>query len=141
MSCFAVMEKTFKMPKKSKLATPEWILHGYDSIEEYNKKNFQEKNSLGFSTSLQKINSVENKSKGISKEKKSGKTFKIKTCPECNSDDIGVVLSGIDSEEESNTGSEWKCRKCKWVGEDVVEKELNEEDFMKYLDEKGEEVA
>lgn len=108
------------MPKKSKLATPEWILQGYNSIEEYNQ--------------------VKGNSK-ISKEKKSKKTFKIKTCPECNSDDVGVVLSGSDSEEESNTGNKWECRKCKWMGEDVLEKELNEEEFMKYLDEKGEEVA
>jgi len=103
------------MPKKSKLATPEWILEGYDSIDEYNK------------------------SKGISKEKKSGKIFKIKVCPECESDDVGVVLSGSD--EEEGGGGEWECRKCKWVGEDVIEKELDEEEFMKYLDEKGEEVA
>ena len=74
------------MPKKSKLATPAWILEGYDSLEEYNK------------------------AKGISSKsskKKSGKTFKIKVCPECNSDDVHVVLSELDSEEESNTGREW----------------------------------
>jgi len=103
------------MPKKSKLATPEWILEGYDSIDEYNK------------------------SKGISKEKKSGKIFKIKVCPECESDDVGVVLSGSD--EEEGGGGEWECRKCKWTGEKVIEKELDENEFMKYLDEKGEEVA
>ena|SRR3989344_9570668 len=118
------------MVKKSKLATPEWILEGYDSEEEYNKK------------------------KGVKKEKKKDghrsvspkalnagrKTFKIRECPKCGSDEVGVVLSGIDLEEESGTGQEWECRKCKWKGEDIVKKELNEEELMKYLDEKGEEV-
>lgn len=104
--------------KKSKLATPEWILEGYSSPAEYEK------------------------AKGISgKNKKAGKVFKIRECPKCGSDEVGVVLSGSDSEEESNTGKQWECRKCKWKGENVVEKELTEDEFMKYLDEKGEEVA
>jgi Zn-finger protein len=47
----------------------------------------------------------------------------------------------MDSEEESNTGKQWECRKCKWVGSNVKEKELTEDEFMEYLDEKGEEVA
>ena len=50
-----------KMTKKEKLKTPEWILQGYDSEEEYNK-----------------IKGIENK--------KTGKTFKIRKCPECGSD-------------------------------------------------------
>lgn len=108
----------FKMAKKSKLSTPEWILEGYDSKEDYEK------------------------AKGISgKNKKEGKTFKIRVCPKCGSDDVGIVLSGSDSEEESNTGKEWECRKCKWKGANVREKELSEDEFMKYLDERGEDVA
>lgn len=103
--------------KKSKLSTPAWILEGYDSPAEYNK------------------------AKGISNDKKKGKTFKIRECPECGSDDVGLVLSNMDSEEESNTGKQWKCNKCKWTGSSVNEKELTEDEFMKYLDEKGEDVA
>jgi len=107
----------FKMAKKSKLATPEWILQGYDSIEEYNK------------------------SKGVSTKKKQGKTFKVRECPECGSDDVGVVLSESDKEEDSGTGQEWECRKCKWKGQDIVVKELNEDELMEYMDKRGEEVA
>ena len=103
--------------KKSKLATPAWIIEGYDSPEEYNK------------------------AKGISEDKKKGKTFKIRECPKCGSDDVGLVLSNMDSEEESNTGKQWECHKCKWTGSNVNEKELTEDEFMKYLDEKGEEVS
>lgn len=99
---------------KSKLATPDWIKEGYDSPEEYNK------------------------SKGIKKgKKKEGKTFKVRRCPKCNSDEVGVLLTG----EEGKGKGEWECRKCKWVGKNIKEEELNEDEFMKYLDEKGEEVA
>ena len=103
------------MAKKSKLKTPDWILQGYDSEEVYNK------------------------AKGItSKKKKEGKTFKVRECPKCGSDDVGIVLSGSDTEEESNTGKEWECHKCKWKGMNVEEKELTEDELMKYLDKKGE---
>jgi hypothetical protein len=105
----------YRMAKKSKMKTPDWILEGYDSPEEYNK------------------------AKGVTGEKKSEKTFKVRECPKCKSDDVGVVLSGSNSEEGG--GKEWGCRKCKWEGKDVIEKDLTEEEFMKYLDEKGEEVA
>ncbi|MFH1585781.1 MAG: hypothetical protein ABIB79_03370 [archaeon] len=104
------------MPKRSKLATPAWILEGYDSPADYEK------------------------AKGLDKEgKKSGRTFKIRECPECGSDDVKVVLSESDAEEGG--GKEWECKMCGWVGEDIVRKELTEDEFMKYLDERGEEVA
>jgi ribosomal protein L37AE/L43A len=93
--------------KKSKLSTPDWILKGYDGEADYNK------------------------AKGIS-EKKTGKTFKIRECLKCGSDDVSVVIGEIGM---------WECKKCGWKGVDVKEKELGEEEFMKYLDEKGEEVA
>lgn len=101
------------MPKKSKLSTPEWILEGYDSEAEYNK------------------------AKGIDKKKKSGKTFKIRECPSCGSDDVGVVLVG----EEGKNADDWECRKCKWTGSEVVEKELTEDELMEHMDKKGEEIA
>ncbi len=99
--------------KKSKLSTPAWIMEGYDSPEEYEK------------------------AKGIKKDKKKGKTFKVKICPKCGSDEVGVQLVG----EEGKAARNWECRKCKWVGSNVKEKELSEEEFMEYLDSKGEDVA
>ncbi len=100
---------------RGKLSTPDWIKEGYDSPAEYNK------------------------AKGISTKKKVGRTFKVRRCAKCNSDDVGLVLSQRDSEEGG--GKEWECRKCKWAGIDIKEDELNEDEFMKYLDEKGEDVA
>jgi len=96
-----------------KLSTPDWVKEGYGSEEEYNK------------------------AKGIKSKKKEGKTFKIKLCQKCKSDNVSVLLIG----EEGKNKGEWECHKCKWVGRDVNEKELSEDEFMKYLDEKGEEVS
>lgn len=98
---------------KKKLSTPDWIIEGYDSPADYDK------------------------AKGIKSEKKKGKTFKIRKCPECNSDKVSVVLIG----EEGKAMGEWECKKCGWKGIDIREEELSEDEFMKYLDEKGEEVA
>lgn len=99
------------MAKKSKLSTPEWILEGYDSKEDWEK------------------------AKGIKEKKKKGKTYKVKECPECESRNVEIVLSGkMDSEEGSAGGTgEWECKSCEWVGEDINEKELNEEEFIEYL--------
>lgn len=105
------------MTKRNKVKTPEWILEGYDSPEAYNK------------------------AKGLKSKKTNEKTFKIRECPKCRSDEVGIVLSNSDSEEDSKTGKEWECRKCKWQGKKVNEKELTEDEFMEYLDNKGEEVA
>ena len=95
------------------MKTADWILEGYDSEEEYNK------------------------AKGIKSKKKEGKTFKIRKCPKCRSDEVSVVL-GFD---EGKGKGEWECKKCKWVGRNIEEKEVSEEEFMKYLDEKGVEVG
>ncbi len=100
-----------------KLSTPDWIREGFDSKADWEK------------------------AKGIKETKKEGKTFKIRECPKCRSDEVKIVLSNSDSEEASNTGKEWECTKCGWKGEDVIKKEFSEEEFLKYLDEKGEEVA
>jgi len=101
------------MVKKSKVQTPDWVLEGFDSKVDYEK------------------------SKGIASTKKAGKTFNIRECPKCGSDDVGVSLVG----EEGKAKGEWECNKCEWKGSDVVLKELTEDEFMKYLDDKGEEVA
>lgn len=69
--------------------------------------------------------------------KKKGKIFKIRICPECGSDNVSVVLVG----EEGKNKGEWECKKCNWIGKNILEKEMSEEEFMIYLDEKGEEVA
>lgn len=100
----------------SQMKTPDWILEGYNSEEDYNK-------TKGSSSS--------------GKSKKEGKTFKLRRCPECNSDEVSVVLIG----EEGKSNGEWECKKCKWTGYEIKEDELTEDEFMKYLDEKGEEVS
>jgi ribosomal protein L37AE/L43A len=97
--------------RKGKLATPVWITEGYDSPEEYEK-------AVGKKDS----------------KKKSGKTFKVRECPKCNSDDVGVIVG-------RKAKNSWECRKCKWEGTEIIIKEFSEDEFMKYLDEKGEEVA
>jgi DNA-directed RNA polymerase subunit M/transcription elongation factor TFIIS len=103
---------------KSKLKTPDWIIEGYASPEEYAKA----------------------KGKPV-KDKKEGNVFKIKVCPKCSSDEVSITLSNLDSEEESNTGKQWECKKCKWIGVNIKEKELTEDELMAHLDKKGEEVA
>jgi len=62
---------------------------------------------------------------------KKEKTFKVRECPDCKSDNVGVVVG----RERKGV---WECHKCKWSGKDINEKEFSEEEFMKYLDEKGE---
>jgi transcription elongation factor Elf1 len=122
----------FKMAKISKIQTPDWVLEGFESKSEYEK-------SKGINSSKKTISKPSNiKDKKESKPKKSsGKVFKIRVCPKCGSDNVGVVLTG---EEGKGTG-EWECKKCGWTGKNIGEKELDEDEFMKYLDEKGEEVA
>lgn len=101
------------MAKKNKLKTPDWITEGYDSPEDYNK------------------------AKGITTSKKTGNIFKIRECPKCGSDEVTVKLVG----EEGKSANEWECKKCKWSGVNIKKQELTEEEFMIYLDKKGEEVA
>ncbi len=98
-----------------KLSTPEWIKEGYDSKEAYEKTH----------------------GKSGKSKKADGKTFKIRKCPKCGSNKINVVLTG----EEGKGTREWECKKCKWKGRNVEEEELGEEEFMKYLDDNGVEVA
>ena len=102
------------MAKKEKLATPAWILEGFDSEADYDKKH------------------------GVKKEKKkTAKTFTIRECPECSSDDVGVVVGG----DEGKGSKGWECHKCKWSGININEKELTEDELMKHMDKKGEEMA
>ena len=72
------------------------------------------------------------KGKEKPKVKKDGKTFNVRKCPKCESDNVAVVIGKLGM---------WECKKCGWKGVDVKEEELTEDEFMKYLDEKGEEVA
>ena len=58
--------------------------------------------------------------------------FKVRKCPECDSDEVIVVIGDV---------GKWECKKCKWKGIDVKEEKMSEDEFMKYLDSKGEEVA
>jgi len=73
------------------------------------------------------------------KSNKKEKTFKLRRCPECESDDVGVVISGEESKGKSK--GQWECHKCNWKGADINEIELSEEEFMKYLDDKGEDIS
>src|SRR3989344_6802891 len=98
-----------------KLSTPDWIREGYDSPEAYNKAK-----------------GVKGSSGSGKKSAKSGKTFKVKICPKCKSHEVSVVLQG----EEGKRADEWECRKCKWSGRNIGEKELNEDDFLKLMEEK-----
>ena len=71
------------------------------------------------------------KGKEPPKVKKLGKLFKVRKCPKCK-EDVRVAIGEIGV---------WECSKCKWKGKNPNEEELDEEEFMKYLDAKGEEVA
>ena len=112
-----------------KLATPEWIREGYDSKEDYEKIR-QKAEPLANLSKLGQVKSIDNKNK-------SKKTFKIRECPKCRSNDVSVVLGG----EEGKGSNGWECHKCSWEGKNIIEKELNEDEFMKYLDDKGEGVV
>ncbi len=109
--------------KKSKISTPAWITEGYDSPAEYEK-------AKGGSSTKKKKPAV---------KKAKGKVFNVKECPKCKSDDVGLVLSNSDSEEGG--GEEWECHKCGWKGKDIHVRELTEDEFLRYLDERGREVA
>ncbi len=124
---------------KSKLATPDWILEGYDSPAEYNKAHGIGGKKKTESSST-KLNST---------EKKKDKVFKVRRCPKCGSDKVKVIISGqedLDFEDEDaipegKANGDWECLTCKWKGKNVKEEEMSEDEFMKYLDEKGEDVA
>lgn len=101
------------MAKAGKIQTPDWVLEGYESKKDYEK------------------------AKGLNKGKSDGKVFKIKICPKCNGHNVSVLLVG----EEGKSAKEWECRDCKWSGKDIKYKELDEDEFLKHLDDIGEEVA
>ena len=102
------------MAKKSKLKTPDWILQGFDSEEDYNKKALS-------SSGLSKVRNSGSSNSGLPKTLNS---FKIKRCPKCGSDDVQVVIGDVGM---------WECKKCGWKGKDVKEEKLNEDEMMKYL--------
>lgn len=60
------------------------------------------------------------------------KKFKVKLCPKCKSDDIGLAIGG-------NVGL-WECRKCGYRGVGIIEKEMTENEYFNYLDSKGVEL-
>ena len=61
------------------------------------------------------------------KEKKKGKTFKVRECPKCGSTNVSVVLSG----EEGRKADSWECKKCGWAGKNIKIKEVAEDEFLK----------
>jgi ribosomal protein L37AE/L43A len=119
------------------MKTADWILEGYDSKADYEKARPKKELSSSSSKSQTKgikksPNGDDPKVRSSGPKKKEGKTFSVRECPKCGSDDVGVVIGekGI-----------WECHKCKWTGKDIVEKELTEDELMKHLDSKGEETA
>lgn len=129
------------MAKKNKLATPDWIIEGFDSEEEYNKSK-QNAESLSSSSKLGQTKGVKTEKKTedsgtksqVSSSKQKRKTFTVRECPECESDDVGVILGGTEGKGSKG----WECHKCEWTGTDIEEKEFTEDELMKYLDKKGE---
>ncbi|MBU2052853.1 MAG: hypothetical protein KJ721_01265 [Nanoarchaeota archaeon] len=120
------------MTKKSKLATPTWIMEGYDSPAAYAKaKGETGKKKSGHRSVYPKEGRVPLRGPQLRNE--GARIFKVRRCPKCDSDDVGVVLSGSDAEEGG--GKEWECRKCGWKGSEVKKEELTEDEFMKYMDE------
>lgn len=124
------------MIKKAKLSTPDWIIEGFDSKSDWEK-------SHGIKNDKKVVKKIE------SKNEKSAKVFKVRRCPKCGSDKVKVVISGqedLDFEDEDaipegKAEGDWECLKCKWRGKNVKEEEMNENEFMKYLDETGVEMA
>jgi len=111
------------MAKKNKLSTPDWITEGFDS-----KADWEKSHGVSEKKGHPRVYPETFSKKGL----QGAKTFKIRECPKCNSDEVSVVIGEVGM---------WECKKCKWRGMDINEKELTEDEFMKYLDEKGEEVA
>jgi len=97
------------MVKRKKLETPEWIKKGYGSEDEY------------LESSIEKP----------AKKSSSKKTYKIRICPVCKSDDVKVVVG----EEAKGL---WFCNGCKWKGKGIEEKIVSEEEFLSYLEKKEE---
>lgn len=98
---------------ESKLKTPDWIIEGYKSKEEY---------GLAKPSSKSQSNEI--------KSEKKKKSYKLKICPKCGGREISVVLGG----EEGKGSRGWECKACKWNGKDVDEKEMREDEFIAHLD-------
>ncbi|MBS3095011.1 hypothetical protein J4474_05070 [Candidatus Pacearchaeota archaeon] len=89
-----------KMPKKSKIATPDWILEGFDSEEEYNKK------------------------KGIKVKKQKKGVFKLRLCPKCGSDEVIIVVGKERGKEWECKKCGWRGMNVK--EKDLTEEEFME---------------
>ena len=98
-----------------KIQTPDWILNGKDK------------------PGLKKV--ITSPEKNVKAKKQSGKSYRIRQCPKCGSDDVAVVLG-----KESGVKGEWECKKCGWRGTNIIDKEVSEDEFLEYLDRKGVEV-
>lgn len=92
-----------------KLSTPNWIREGFDSKADWEK-------SQGKKTG----------------KKLTGKTFKLKVCPECGNNNVNIVLVGEEGEKADN----WQCRSCKWRGKNIEIKEVSAEELMELGDKK-----
>ncbi|MFH1889937.1 MAG: hypothetical protein ABIJ58_03620 [Nanoarchaeota archaeon] len=95
---------------KGKLSTPDWIKEGFDSKADWEKAQGKKSSS-----------------------KKAGKTFKVKVCPKCDGNDVKVVIDG----KENGSAKDWECKSCSWTGKGVKEKEMNEDEFIEYIEKMG----
>jgi len=59
------------------------------------------------------------------------KKFKVRKCPKCESDNVIIAIGG-------QVGM-WECKDCGFRGPLFPVIEMDEDEYMKYLDEKGEE--
>lgn len=85
------------------LKTPDWIKEGFDSKSDWEK------------------------AQGKNPSKKKGKTFKIRRCPNCKSENVKVIV-------EKETKGDWECKECNWQGQNPEIKELNEDEFLEHLE-------
>lgn len=57
------------------------------------------------------------------------KKFNVRLCPKCKSDEVVVAIG-------QKIGT-WECKKCGFKGTAFEVKEMNEDEYFEYLDNKG----
>ena len=92
-----------------KLSTPEWIIKGYKSKDEWERKTGK-------------------KPEG----KKTGKVYRVKKCPKCGNRGVNVITGN----EEGKGVKGWECKKCKWNGKEPSDEEISEDEFLEMMEAK-----
>lgn len=72
---------------------------------------------------------------------KGKKTFKLKTCLECGSNKVRVLLKDNDCEKsnsmnlvDNSSKVGWICEECNWKGLNPLEKDVSEKEYLEYAD-------